>query len=147
MLTSYNHVAIFREVKYKGWLHFIFVEWLWNFNDLNFCVIILFLSSLKTVTWLVETWRRSLCIKLCGIIIYNYMIFIVLATALQFSLSWRISVYALASSVFKIHFNIIPLSTPRGAMGSVSFQFPHKNPAFIPLLRRMCHVPNPSRLP
>ena len=78
MLTSYTHVAILREVKYKGWLHFIFVEWLWNFNDLNFCIINLFLSSLKTVTWSVETWRMSLCIKivvkyLCAFCWYYYI--------------------------------------------------------------------------
>jgi hypothetical protein len=149
-LTSYNHVAMLGEVKYKGWLHWICADWLWNLTDLSFCVIILFFTSLTTVTWLVETCRRSLCIKLfvkhlcnfVGIIIYDYMILTVLATALQFSVSWRISVYAFASDVFKIHFDIIPLSTPRSAMGSVSFRFPHKNPACTSLLHCMCHVPN-----
>jgi len=123
----------------------ISVDWLRYFINLNFCVIILCFTCLKTVTWFFETCRRSLCIKL--FVKYNYMIFIVLATALQFAVSRRISVYAFPSSVFKIRFNIIPLSTPRSAMGSVSFQFPHKHPACISLLHRMCHVPNQSRPP
>ena len=40
-LTSYNHVVMLREVKWKGLLHFISVDWLWYFIDLNISVIIL----------------------------------------------------------------------------------------------------------
>jgi hypothetical protein len=86
--NSYIHADLLQpcghtQVKYKGWLRWICADWLWNLTDLNFCVIILFITSPMTVTWLVETCRKSLCIKLFVkylfaffwyYYIYNYMI-------------------------------------------------------------------------
>ena len=138
LCISANHVAILREVKYKGWLHFITVDWLWYFINLNF----VWWSS---VFYLPEdghmvsrnmsdvTVYKTIC-KILGCIL--------LVLALQFSVPWRISFHSFPSIVFKIHFNIIPLPTPRSAMGLCPSSFLTKTRRAFPFYILCATSPN-----
>ena len=48
------------------------------------------------------------------------------------------------SHFLKVHLYIILPSTPESSKWSVSFRFPHRNPAYYPPVHNTCYMPRPS---
>jgi hypothetical protein len=74
--------------------------------------------------------------------------FIAVFTTARYSpLSWARSIQSMYSQpiYFKIHFNIILLSTPWSFRQTVSFRFPHQSPLHASAVSDTCYMPRPSR--